>query len=159
MNLDHENQLEKQIDAELKALGDLAAPSTLSPRVMRVIAERSRAHPWYRMPWPSWSLAWRIASLTGLLALFAGLCAGVLVLTNSGVWQEGTAQVGVWFKSAELVLKVMEVLQAALLTSARHLGPWAIACGVALVVAVWVACVGLSTVFVRLGMQPVMNRD
>ena len=73
MNANHDNELEAQIDRELKSLPLLAAPPTLAPRVMTLVASRAVA-PWYRRAWQAWPVALQAASLVVLLAMFGGLC-------------------------------------------------------------------------------------
>jgi len=74
MNPDYEKNLESRIDRELKSLPDLEAPDSILSRVMAEIGRRTRLHP-APASWQTWPAPWRWASLAGLAAVFAGLCA------------------------------------------------------------------------------------
>jgi hypothetical protein len=158
MSSDFEKELETRIDAELGALGDLTAPATLAPRVMRTLEQRAM-RPWYRQSWSTWPRGLQWASFLSLLAMFTALVTSAWVLADSSAGQGSAALVEGWLKGAEVVLKVIEVLQTALVLSAQHLGTWVLAGCLALMAAMWVACIGLGTVYVRLGMQPAVNRN
>ena len=156
MNPDYENKLEAQIDAELKRLGDLVAPGTLAPRVMRLLEQRATL-PWYRQSWSTWPRGTQIASFASLVVVFAAVFAAAWMLTNGVAGQGSGSVVGEWFKSAGVVFKVVEVLKESLVLAFRHLGTGVIAGCIAMMALLWAACVGLGTLCVRLGMQPVVN--
>lgn len=157
MNPDYEQKLEARIDAELKGLSDLTAPATLAPRVTRALEKRS-TRPWYRQSWSTWPRGLQLASFASLALLFAGLCLGTWTLTSGGAGQGNGTFFGDWLRSAGALLKVIDVLENALLSWIRQLGPWVITGGLAALAFAWAACIGLGTVYVRLGMQPVPNR-
>ena len=64
---------------------------------------------------------------------------------------------GEWFRSVGVAFKVVEVLKEALVLAFRHLGTGVIAGCMAMMALLWAACVGLGTLYVRLGMQPAVN--
>src|SRR5436190_20408041 len=75
MNDERDPQWAEELDRELKTLPDLPAPDTLIARVMTSIQQPvSIRVPWYRRPWPQWSMGLQTASLLVLLAFFGGLC-------------------------------------------------------------------------------------
>ncbi len=48
-----QEELEKMLERELRALPDLPAPETLLHRVMLAVHERARL-PWWKRAWPEW---------------------------------------------------------------------------------------------------------
>lgn len=60
--------LERVIDAELKALPAPRAPRALLPRVMAATVTRAPM-PWYARPWLAWPRHWQLASAATLVAL------------------------------------------------------------------------------------------
>jgi len=141
MNSGRDQQLERAISRELKALPELAAPEALADRVLASIGRRLEI-PWYRRPWENWPLVVRLASLALMLALFAGLCVAgwflpqteVIRLTGhwAGEWLSGFNTIGntvnILVESAGLVMKklgapfIVAVLTAAALSCAMFLG-------------------------------------
>lgn len=158
MTPDYEKQLEAQIDAELKGLGELRAPATLAPRVMRLLEQRAM-RPWYRQSWSNWPRGVQVASFASLALMFAGLCAGVWMLANGGAGQGIGSLLGGLSRNVELVFNMIDVVQGALVVAAQHFGTWFMVGCIAALAAVWTACIGLGTVFVRLGMQPAVVRN
>jgi hypothetical protein len=67
--------LERLLDAELKALPSPRAPRTLLPRVMAAVDARA-SRPWYTRAWFTWPRGWQVASV-GILTL---ILAGALML-------------------------------------------------------------------------------
>ena len=63
----HEDEeLERFIDAHLKALPGRRAPETLRSSVMQAVRV-GVARPWYARPWAAWPAAWRAVSAVALL--------------------------------------------------------------------------------------------
>jgi hypothetical protein len=154
MNPEYEKQLEASVRRELNALGDLPAPPALANRVLRAIEQRT-ATPWYRQPWAAWPLGWRTASLAGLLAAFAGVCCGAWELSRGGT---GHILLGGWFAEACALGRTLGVLTNTAGILISRLGSAVIGIGVALIFVAWVACIGLSTVYVRFAMRQAVNR-
>jgi len=75
MNLDYEKNLEVEIDRELNALPEIAAPARLIARVMATI-ELRKALPWFRRAWHTWPGPLQAVFLVTMLALFGGICFG-----------------------------------------------------------------------------------
>jgi hypothetical protein len=73
--------LERLVDASLRALPPPAAPRTLLPRIMASVAALERT-PWYARPWLAWPAGWQAASAAVLAAVVvgAGLAAPALEL-------------------------------------------------------------------------------
>lgn len=156
MNPDYEKKLEAQVDAELKTLGDLTAPATLAPRVLRALEKRS-LRPWYRQSWSTWPRGLQFASFASLALLFAGVFAAAWMITHGVAGQGIGSLFGEWFRSAGVAFKVVEVVKESLVLALRHLGTGVIAGCIAMMALLWAACVGLGTLYVRLGMQPAVN--
>ena len=153
MNPHYEKQLEAEVRRELDALGQLSTPPALANRILRAI-EQHATMPWYRRSWTAWSFGLRMASLTGLLLFFTGLCYGGWELTHgtTGQW------VGERIAEASALWRTMGILVDTAASLVRQLGNGVLVAGAALMFAAWVMCLGLGTVFVRLAMRPAMNR-
>jgi hypothetical protein len=148
---DYERQLEERIDCGLKGLPELQAPPALSGRIMAAVRHRAE-RPWYRRPWQAWPLALRAASLAIVLALFGGLCWGTSELGHSLASASGFQSLAGQAAGLGLFLRTLGVLGDATILSLRHLGTgWLAAIFTALFL-VYVACVGLGTVSLRLAM-------
>jgi hypothetical protein len=151
MNPEFEKRLAAKIQQELNGLGELSAPPTLAGRILRAIAQRTAA-PWYRCAWQSWPLAAQAVSLVALLALFGGICFGVVELSHAVQASPVGQQAGEWFAWFGVLWKTAGVLVDAAATAFRHLGMGiVIGCGLALLVT-YAACVGLGTACARLAL-------
>ena len=151
MNHDYEKQLEAAIDRELKGLGELPAPATLAPRIMRVVEQRA-ALPWYRRAWQTWPMVWQAASMAAMLVVFGGICFGVVEVLQAASTTAPAHQVGGWLASLGAVFKTLGVLAEAAVLAVRHLGVvLLIGCGVGIALAC-AACVGLGTAWMRLAL-------
>lgn len=153
MNPHYEKELEARIRRELDTLGELSAPPALANRILHAIEQRA-VKPWYRQSWTAWSFGLRMASLTGLVLLFTGLCFAGWELMHgaTGQW------VGGRLADAGTLWRTLGVLVDTAASLVRHLGNGVIMAGMALMFAAWVMCFGLGTVFVRLAMRPAMHR-
>lgn len=158
MNTDYERRLEAGIRRELNALGELAAPPVIAPRVLRVI-ERRAAAPWHRREWPAWPATFRAGSLAGLLAAFAFLCFGSWRLAHLAALAPAAREVSDWFSLADAVWKAAETLATALALALRSLGPAAIIGSAAILLVCGAACVGLGTIYLRLALAPLNGRS
>jgi hypothetical protein len=95
MEPDHD--LARQIDRALRELPFPRAPETLVPRVMSAIRARAE-RAWYRQPWLSWPLAWRIASgATAAIVIAVWLWSlSVAGTAAAGKLSAALAQLGAW---------------------------------------------------------------
>src|SRR5688572_23208712 len=151
MNPEHEKQLEACVQRELSALGELQAPRGLAARILGTIEQRA-AVPWYRRAWQTWPMAWQAASLIVLLAMFGGLCFGVVELSRVASGSAAGQQVSQWFVGFGVLWNAAGVLVNALGKAIQQLGLGVIV-GFVLALAVgYAACFGLGTVYVRLAM-------
>jgi hypothetical protein len=66
------NELDEQLDRELRELPGPRAPETLLPRVMLAVAEAD-AKPWYARAWMTWPREVQVASALLLALVVAGL--------------------------------------------------------------------------------------
>ncbi len=150
MKLHDEKQLEAAISRELKALPNLRAPSSLATRVMATI-EQPAALPWYRRAWQTWPMPLQTVSMLVLVGAFGGLCflSWQLVLTPD--YTAASSKAGSLFASLGVIWNVLGALKSAVVITVGKLGTgFLVGCGVALALG-YATCLGLGTVYVRLG--------
>lgn len=151
MNPEHEKQLEQQVDRVLKRLPELSAPATLMPRVMRAIAARQSLR-WYQTSWEVWPMGLRVASMTVLVAAFAGLCVAAWQLTQAVGYIAATEEVRNVFSSFTVVWSTVQVLLGAVVVVFKHMGSgFMIGCLAAAGLA-YAVCVAAGTAFFRLAL-------
>jgi hypothetical protein len=151
MNHDYEKQLEARIHRELKGLGELRAPETIVPRIMRAVGKRG-VLPWYRRSWQTWPVALRAASLTLLLGMFCGLCFAAWALSNGVAGTAFTRNVTGDFVTVGVFWRTLGVLGNAVVLLVRHLGTGFIVGSAAVLLVAYAACVGLGTTCFRMAM-------
>ena|SRR5690348_8404216 len=143
------DDLEFEIDRELKQLPDLEAPATLVRRVMQAVRQR-QALPWYHQPWQNWPVALRIAALVLLSSLFGGLCVASWQLSRAAGMSATMQEIGGLFSGLATFWNILNVLLGAIIVVAKHLGTgFMVIC--ALIVGLgYGLCLGLGTACVRL---------
>jgi len=149
MNVKHDNELGARIDRELKSLPLLAAPPTLAPRVMALVASRALA-PWYRRAWQTWPVALQAASLVVLLAMFGGLCFAGWQLSHAASATLAAQKVGGAFSVVSAVWRTLGVLGDSAAQVIRHLGSGFIWALVALGLIGYTLLLGLGSCCYRL---------
>ena len=149
MNHDYEEQLEARIDRELKSLGELPAPATIAPRILRAVGQRG-VLPWYRRSWQEWPVALQAASFAILMAMFGGLCLGAWELSRDAAGTALAQKVGGDVAALGVLWRTIGVLGDAVVLFVRHSGTGFIAGGVAVLFVAYAACVGLGTTCVRM---------
>jgi hypothetical protein len=149
MNPEYEKQLEAAIDRELKGLGDLPAPPTLTSRIVGAIEQRA-ARPWYRGAWQTWPVPMQAVSLTALVVICGGISFGVVELFQAASATSSAHQVGGWLAGFAALFKSVTVLGEALVLATRHWGMTILIGCVAGVVLAYATCFGLGTAWVRL---------
>ena len=146
MNPAPDPKLESLLDAELKKLPPLPAPAALVPNVLARLAARS-ARPWWQQAWWDWPLAAQAAFLLLALGIVAAFSTGGLWLDDSvtGYSQQLaerlTPLASLWDTLAPLLNAGVLVWQQATQP------PWLY--GLILVGALYLACIGAGTMFVR----------
>lgn len=148
MNPEQEHQLAAQIDRELKALPPLAAPATLTPRILAAVAAPQRA-PATRAGWQSWPLVWRVASFVVLAGLFSGLFLAGWQAMQSPAATETASKVSEAFSLLALAGKVLNVLGGAALYLVRQLGTGFTVAIALVVLLAYAACAALGSLYVR----------
>jgi len=149
MSLEHERELELEIDRELKALPELDAPVTLASRV-RLAVEQRRALRWYNQPWQNWPFGLRAVTLALLLIMFGGLCFVSWRLTRAAGYAAAMQEVAGLFSGVTTLWNTINVLLGAVVLIAKHLGTgFMIAC-LLIAGAGYALCLGLGTACVRL---------
>jgi hypothetical protein len=121
MNTNHNNELEAQIDRELKSLPPLAAPPTLAPCVMALVASRAVA-PWYRRAWMTWPVALQAAALVVMLAMFGGLCFTGWQVSHGASVTAAAQKIGGAFSVVSVVWRTLGVLGDSAAQVIRHFG-------------------------------------
>ena len=152
MNSNHEQQLERRITRELKALGDLSAPAGLAARVLRAVEQRQRA-PWYRRAWTTWPVALQVASVVVLVAGFAAIC-----WLGGGAAQSASATVAAqkssgWFAQLSSLWNLVRVFGEALVAVVNYAGKGTVIAIGLLIATAYAACVGLGTAYVRFALN------
>jgi hypothetical protein len=153
MNSQYEKKLEAEIERELKSLPELAAPSTLIPRVLAAL-ERRAAQPWYLRPWLEWPLPARAVSLALVLAFFGGVGFGIWELLRTPGFAVAYGTFANIVSSISMVKNTLTAVTGALVLAVQQLGSGFMIGGCAAVALGYALCVGLSTLCVRLAFAP-----
>lgn len=148
MNPNRDHDLAAWADRQLKSLPELAAPSSLAPRILAAV--EAKAQPAPSRGWQSWPLALRLASLAGLVALFAGLYFGGWHVSQSPAVTQATQEAQGVLGLLKTLAEAAGVVIAALIRLVKQLGPIWLAVIAGVLVAGWIACLGLTTAFARL---------
>jgi hypothetical protein len=139
-------QLEALIDAELRALPPVEAPSTLVPNVLQALRARASL-PWWRQAWWQWPFPARAGFVTAALSALAVVTGGGWFLETGlrAYSQPAVERLGHWTTQWGQATS----LQGALGWLTQGLSqPWVLA-GLAIAVGLYLACLGLGTLFVR----------
>ncbi len=97
MSKEFENEWERELDARLKSLPEMEAPTNLIANVMGIIEQRSSLA-WYRRPYYTWTSSTKVAmgvmsALLGVL-IFAGYRYGMDAASMSTVKMEIGQRIG-----------------------------------------------------------------
>lgn len=150
MNGDYEKQLEAEIGRQLKSLPPLRAPVSLVSRVMSVIEQRA-ALPWYKQSWQRWPLPLQALSMLALLAVFAGICFASWKLSHTEAFALGLQKAGGVVASIGAIFRTIGVLVSSAGLVIKHMGTgFIVGCVVAGLLG-YAMCLGLGTLYVRLG--------
>jgi hypothetical protein len=154
MNPEYDNQLESEIDRQLKDLPELAAPSNLIRRTMTAI-ERPAA-PWHARPWSAWPAGLRTAYLVVTIGAVAG---AFTVLRELGPRLFGPlgGRLADWRAGAECLWNAIGAVAGAVTVIVNHFGKGVVLPCLLVVVLSYAACVGFGTVFVRLALSGPRN--
>lgn len=148
MDESKQKELEQLIHGELRRLPPLKAPETLVHRVMLAVHEKQRA-PWWQRSWLAWPVGTQLASLL-ILLVSAGLVSYLLGAAWDGVdatslWQRVTASFA-WLQPFwEIALALINTIAVVFRAADQRL----FLAGAGVVVAAYLACVGMGTVCVR----------
>jgi len=152
MDEKEQSELEQLIHRELRRLPPLKAPETLVHRVMLAVHEKQRA-PWWQRSWLAWPVGMQVSSLL-ILLVSAGIVSYLLGAAWDGVnvlsvWQRVTASFA-WLRPFwEIASAVANTVAVVFRAADQRL----LLAGVGVVVAAYLACVGLGTVCVRLAFK------
>jgi hypothetical protein len=149
MSLEYEKKLEAEIDRELKALPEIAAPATLVSRVMAAI-ELRRALPWFRRAWHTWPGPLQGVFLVTMAAFFGGICFGVWEASQTATFGLAVHKVGGWFSGLSAIYTTLNVLAGAIVAMIKQVNSavlMAFLCAAGLGYALFL---GLGTMYFRL---------
>ena len=148
MSLEYENRLEVEIDRELKALPEIAAPATLVLRVMAAI-ELRRALPWFRRAWHTWPGSLQGLFLVTMVALFGGICFGVWEATHTATFGVAVHKIGGWFSGLSAIYTALNALAGVVVALIKQINStvlMALLCAAGLGYALFL---GLGTMYFR----------
>jgi hypothetical protein len=142
-------KLERIIDQELRKLPDLPAPQTLAPRVLAAIRARA-AKPWWQQSWWNWPLAAQVAFVAVAIAI-AGLFtqSGWMVDDSVRSYSQQVTEQATTLSAFLDKLQPLVNVFAVLWQKGQPLLLYA----VALAMALYLACVGVGTIFVRVALR------
>jgi len=158
MNTDHNRRLETEIDRELKALPELAAPETLAARVMARI-EKPIALPWYRQPWQQWPTPARAFSFGVMLALFGGLCFAIWFLFQAPGTALAVQKAEGSLSSLSVIWNTLGALANAVMLAIKKLGTGFLIACISMAVFSYLACIGLGTAVTRFAFSHVRRNQ
>jgi hypothetical protein len=149
MQPEFDPKLEAIIDQELRKLPELPAPRSLAPRVMAAIRARS-SKPWWQQSWWNWPLAAQVTFLVIAVAIAGAFTQSGLIVDDSvrSYSQQVTEQantVSTFLSNFQPLLNAVVVLWQ----KAQPLWLYAFA----LAIALYLACVGVGTIFVRVTLR------
>jgi uncharacterized membrane protein len=152
MNSENDNRLEIEIDRELKRLPDLKAPGTLTLRVMAAIQKQATTA-WYRQSWQHWPVPLQIVCVLFFVALVGALCFGLWKLPDTRGFLLVAHKVTGWFSLVSTLWAALNAVVAGVALAIKHLGTGFLLSLFAAGALVWVMCLGLGTVAVRLALS------
>jgi len=150
MKPEFDPKLESLIDAELKRLPPLPAPSSLLSNVMSAIAARGGL-PWWQRAWWDWPLTAKAAFLLLALAIVGVFSSGGVVLDHSVTTysQQVVERLGPATNLWDTILTVLNALKSVV----EKLGQPLILYAAILVGLLYLTCLGLGTVCVRYALK------
>jgi hypothetical protein len=148
MNLDYENNLERAVERELKALPEIAAPGTLISRVMSRL-EQDAARPWYQRTWMVWPLGLRVASLVLLLTMVGGLCFAGWKVSQAEAFLGLVHRANLWFTNANTLWSTLNSVVNVGVLLIKKLGTTFIVAGLLVMAMGYTMCIGVGTVYVK----------
>jgi len=155
MSLDYEKRLEAVVDRELKGLPELTAPQALMLRVTEAIEQRSISA--YRRPWPMWPLALQAASLLLLMVLFGGLCFASWKVSQVEGFTAAMQRPLEWISGLSSMWHAFTVVLASIALAVKQLHTGVLIGLFAALALGYAMCLGIGTVYVRLGMARPQN--
>lgn len=139
---------EASLDRQLKALPDRPAPATLAPRVLALIAARTRL-PWYRRPWLTWPRAVQALSLVAVSFVLGALTYASLHFGDLAVPGALEGRLDVWLAPVEALWTAALTLGGLIARLVQQVNPWIWAGLAALAAGMYAACLGIGTVLYR----------
>jgi hypothetical protein len=149
MSLEYERKLEAEIDRELKALPEIAAPSTLIARVMATIELRA-ALPWFRRAWHTWPGSLQGLFLVTMLALFGGICFGGWEASHTATFSLAVHKVGDWFSGFGAIYTTLNALAGAIVALIKQVNSVVLVAFLFAAGLGYAIFLGLGTMYVRL---------
>jgi hypothetical protein len=122
MTPDQHKHWEAQLDAELKALPEVAAPPRLAQCVMERIQRPAFAAPRPRT-WQSLPSVVRASAFAIIVAAFGLLCVAAWVYPSTGGFAAAGAEISAWLRPVAAGWNVAQVTVSALLVAVRCINP------------------------------------
>jgi hypothetical protein len=149
MEANRPKNLEELIHRELSQLPDCQAPETLIPLVLaRIQAQIHKS--WWQRPWSQWPLVLQMASLPFLFGGAAGFVVAMNFLWSIFSSAAAAGPVADHLVALTGLLEVLGTLGNAVLILTRSTGPLWFFAGISIVLAMYLACIGLGSVCYRL---------
>ena len=151
MQPEPDKELDRLIHRELRGLPEVAAPRQLSTAVMAKIAARE-SRVWWQQPWLNWPLPIRLVSMTISLA-FLSLAGWGLV----EAWSSATVAVETVSSSSVWLATLREWTGAVSDSGGKALAALPreyLFIGLGVLSGLYLACIGLGTIFFRILFQP-----
>jgi hypothetical protein len=150
MKPEFDPKLEALLGAELKKLPLVAAPASLLPNVLSVIAARARL-PWWQRAWWDWPLTAKAAFLLLGLAIVGAFSGGGVMLDEgvSNYSQQVVERFGPVASLWDSVLTILNVLRSMV----EKIGQPLLLYAATVIGLLYLACLGLGTVCVRYALK------
>jgi hypothetical protein len=151
MSSEPDKDLEQLIHRELRGLPDLAAPPQLRSSVMARIATRKQPA-WWSQPWLSWPLPFRLISMALSLSILA--FAGWWTVE---AWTSASAAIETANRSSVMLANLRDWASALGVLGEQGISSLPrnyMFIGLGVLAGLYLACIGLGTVFFQILFQP-----
>ena len=120
---DNDQRWEAELDAELKALPEIAAPPQLARRVMDRVQQGSVAVTEGGRSWQNLPGAVRVLAFSVMSICFCLVCLGAWLVPQAGSLAAIRGHLAIWLHPVTAFWNVAEVVVSALLAALRYINP------------------------------------